>query len=150
MAEQRFLTTLGDMLDLMSKLSEGDYLKGADMCMDIKRLVNEMKGNVVYINMTRGKGCGITHAQKLASGRHHICKVCGIIVGNDSRSIEKHELCITHIRRLHQDRLLQRGIPFERVNDIIKLKHKSVVNECRYEKLYEFTIKHIENVSAEN
>lgn len=142
-ADKEFLETLNGMLDLMSNLSEGDYLKGADMCMEIKRLVSNMKTNTIYINMSKSKGKGLTHTEKLAKGTHHICKDCGIIISNDEKKILKHQQCITHTRRLQQDRLLKCGIPYDKVNDIIKLKHKGVVNEFQHNDLYEFTLRHI-------
>lgn len=149
--DKKFLEILNNMLELMSNMSEGDYLKGANMCMIMKNLVNDMKTNIVYINMTSEiRRKGITHIEKLANGGHHICKDCGIIISNDEKNIKKHNRCITHLRRIHQDRLLKKGLSYENVNYFITIKHKGIVNQYKYKKLYEFTLEHIKTVKENN
>lgn len=149
--DKKFLEILNNMLELMSNMSEGDYLKGANMCMIMKNLVNDMKTNIVYINMTKEiRRKGITHIEKLAKGNHHICKDCGIVISNDELKILKHKRCITHLRRIHQDRLLKKGLSYENVNYFITLKHKGIVNQSKYKNLYEFTLEHIKTVKENN
>ena len=147
--EQQFLSILNNMLDLMSNLTEGEYLQGADMCKKIKTLVDNMRTNVVYIHMSREREFGITNAQKLASGNYFTCPKCNLIVRKDDKCIKRHSKCMTHLRGMYMNKLIQKGYRQEDINDFIKRKMlRMMVNEDvgKWSDLNLFCKKHIEKI----
>ena len=132
--EQVFLGILNNILDLMSNLSEGDYLKGAEMCKDMNKLVKTMKTNTLYVRMMKDKVEGMTNQQKLASGRWRVCADCGLLVQKTEKAEIKHSRCKTHIRAKFRERLSRKGLPQERIDDLIRIKTKiiDINNSCEY------------------
>jgi len=120
--QQEFLRILNGMLDLMSNLSEGDYLKGADMCRDIKEVVDNMRTNTVYIYMNRERQVGMTNQQKLSSGLYFTCPDCNLIVNKDEKCIKRHKKCKTHIRGVYMDKLIKKGYRKDEVDNFVKRK----------------------------
>jgi hypothetical protein len=145
--QQQFLSILNGMLDLMSNLNEGEYLEGANMCKNIKELVENMRTNTVYIYMNREKQKGITNQEKLSSNNYLTCPNCNLIVRKDKKSIRLHNKCKTHIRGVYMNKLINNGYNRDEINDFIKRKMFVLSVDEKFEKLYWVCKKHSEIVN---
>lgn len=132
-AEVEFANTLNNLLEMVEKLSEGDYIRSANMLKDLMSLKNELKGSVHYVYLTRHRRevYAMSNEAKLASNKYFTCS-CGIVVSREPKKIDKHNWCKTHIRSEYQNKLKSKGYSDVKIEETLARYCRQAVNDNDY------------------